>query len=96
MAINFIATWDNGPKIDREVIPKWPPNSPDFSAIEIVWSIIKELLNMFPPKNIEELKSAIINIWASIPLSICKRIIEHMCERLELCLNMEADDLIKN
>ena len=33
---NFIATWDNGPTIDGEVIPKWPPNSPALSATEML------------------------------------------------------------
>ena len=46
----------------------------------------KELLNMFPPTNLEELKSAIINICTLIPLSICKRIIKHLCERWKLCV----------
>ena len=49
----------------------------DLPAIELIWSIVKGMLSMFPLKDINELKSAIINNWDSIPLSICQRIIEH-------------------
>ena len=48
----LIPTWDNGPKINGEYIPRWPPNSPDFSAEEMIWSIIKKMLTLFPVKNI--------------------------------------------
>ncbi len=62
------------------------PNSPDLSSIEIIWSIIKRILNIFPPTNLEELKTVIQKIWESIPVDICKNIIEHMKERWDLCL----------
>ena len=38
---NYIPTWENGPKINGKTIPSWPPNSPDLSPIELVWSIIR-------------------------------------------------------
>ena len=82
----FIPTWDNGPKMNGEYIPKWPPNSPDLSAIELVWSIIKGMMHIFPPTNMEELKSLIRRIWYSIPKDICERIIEHIKKRWDLCL----------
>ena len=37
----FIPTWDNGLKLNDKFIQRSPPNSPDLSAIEIIWSIIK-------------------------------------------------------
>ena len=82
---NFIPTWDDGPKFNGATIPRWPPNSPDLSPIEIIWSIIKGMLSMFPPSNLDELKSSIIKIWESIPAEICKNIINHFKERWKLC-----------
>ena len=92
---NYIPTWTSGPKIDEEFIPRWPPNSPDLSAIELIWSIIKEMLKLFPPKNIDELKSAIKIIWESIPKEVCKNIIEHISERWELCIKHNGRRLDK-
>ena len=74
----FIPTWDNDLKINDEFLPKWPPNSPDLSAIEIVWLIIKQMLIFFPPKDMKGLKDSIKIEWDSIPKNICKNIIEHM------------------
>ena len=72
--------------MNGEYIPKWPPNSPDLSAIELVWSIIKGMMHIFPPTNMEELKSLIRRIWYSIPNDISKRIKKHIKKRWDLCL----------
>ena len=44
------------------------------------------MLTIFPPTNLEELKTAIKNIWESIPVTICQNIIDNMKERWKLCL----------
>ena len=59
------------------------PNSPDLSAIELIWSIIKGMMNIFPPTTIEELKVLIQKIWNAIPKEMCERIIEHINKRWE-------------
>ena len=82
----YIPTWDNGPILNGQKIPKWPPNSPDLSAIELIWSIIKGIMNMFPPTTMEELKALIQKIWNSIPKEMCERIIEHVKKRWDLCI----------
>ena len=43
-------------------------------------------MTIFPPTNLEELKTAIKNIWESIPVTICQNIIDNMKERWKLCL----------
>ena len=91
----YIPTWAFGPKIDGDIIPKWPPTSPDLSAIELIWSVIKEMLKIFPPKNLDELKKAIKIIWDSIPNEMCKNIIAHISERWELCLKHNGRRLDK-
>ena len=55
----FIPTWDEGLKLNNKFIPKWPPNSPDISAIEIIWGIIKQMMILFPPKTMSALKRII-------------------------------------
>ena len=57
----FIPTWENGPSINGKIIPRWSPNSPDLSPIELIWSIIKGMMNIFPPRNMEELK--LLTLW---------------------------------
>ena len=93
----FIPTWENGPKINGQNIPRWPPNSPDLSPIELVWSIIKGMLNLFQPSTLEELKVAIQNIWDSIASNskVCEKIINHMNKRWDLCIQHKGRRLDK-
>ena len=71
------------------------PNSPDLSAIELIWSIIKGMMNIFPPTTIEELKVLIQKIWNAIPKEMCERIIEHINKRWELCIHHKGVRLDK-
>ena len=41
---------------------------------------------MFPPSNLDELKSSIKKVWESISVSICKNIFDHFKERWKLCI----------
>ena len=86
----FIPTWEKGPKYNDKYIPRWPPNSPDLSAIEIIWSIIKQMLILFPAKDMDALKKHIKVIWDSIPKAICQNIIEHIKYRWELCIKFNG------
>ena len=85
----YIPTWE------EESCPRWPPNSPDLSAIEIIWSIIKQMLILFPPKDMQELKETIQKIWESIPQKVCKNIIDHMKQRWALCIKYKGRRLDK-
>ena len=71
------------------------PNSMDISDIEIIWSIIKQMLIFFPPKDMNGLKTAIKMIWDSVPKQICENIIEHVKHRWELCIKYKGRKLDK-
>jgi len=49
-----------------EVLLKWPPHSPDLNMIEYVWPILNKRISALRPTNLEELKRAIKQGWASI------------------------------
>ena len=74
---------------------KMAPNSPDLSPIELIWSIVKGMLNIFEPKDVNELKVAIKSIWYSIPVEICQRIIDHTEKRWDLCIKHRGRRLDK-
>ena len=54
----------------------WPPNSPDLSSIEIVWSIVQTQLEGKVIKGIDDLKNSILYVWNRIPNQYCKNICE--------------------
>ena len=47
----------------------WPPNSPDLNIIEMIWSIIKFRVDQVQPKNIEELRAVIADVWENLQYS---------------------------
>ena len=46
-----------------KVIQNYPPCSPDFNAIEGIWKLLKDLVDKKQPKNVQELKHAIMQGW---------------------------------
>ena len=65
----------------------WPPNSPDLSHIENVWSILKEKLSKRNVKNLDELRENILDIWSKFPVSLC----EKLCNQFNYKINYVKD-----
>lgn len=77
---NWIFQQDNAPahnsKQTREVLNELgitifdrPPYSPDLNVIKGIWAIIEMRIEKLHPKTIDELKSAIIDVWNSINMT---------------------------
>ena len=71
LGINLILQQDNVPchtsKDSREYLKKienklkfWPPNNPDLSPIETIWSFIQQKLEGYKFQNLDELKKKIL------------------------------------
>ena len=82
----FIPTWGKGPKFNGQFLLRWPSNSPALSGIEIMRPIIKQIFILFPPKDLDTLKSTIILILESIPKTIFENITKHIKHRWEICI----------
>lgn len=54
----------------------WPPNSPEISTIEKVWSFIMRKLEGKKFKDLEQLKNDVLYIWNRIPKKYCAKIVE--------------------
>ena len=66
------------------VLP-WPAQSPDMNPIEHVWNRMDYLLRKINPrpKNVEQVKNALVYIWGTIEQSYIQKIIDSMASRLE-------------
>lgn len=60
----------------------WPPYSPDLNVIEVIWAIMEKRVEKLCPKNIEELKAVIIDVWNSITWQTIAGLICSMKDRL--------------
>ena len=54
----------------------WPPNSPEISPIEKVWSFVLSKLEGKKINDLEHLKKEVLYIWNRIPKSFCEKIVQ--------------------
>ena len=66
----------------------WPPNSPEISPIEKVWSFIMRKLEGKKIKDLNQLKNEVLYIWNRVPKNYCKKIVE--------IFDKDINNLIKN
>ena len=54
-------------KTEMTLLPNWPPNSPDLSPIENVWSMVQELVDEYTPSNKEDIIKSVCKAWSKLP-----------------------------
>lgn len=65
-------------------IENWPPNSPDLSPIENLWSILSNVVYKDPePKTIDQLKRRLQRAWNSISLETLHNLIDSLPRRIK-------------
>lgn len=64
------------------VLPDWPPNSPDLNPVEHCWSFISKGLVGKQFRNASELEAAVRGVWASCPPSYIPSLYGSMVRRL--------------
>ncbi len=67
----------------------WPANSPDLN-IENLWSIVKRKMRNKRPKNADELKATVKEIWASIPPQQRHKLITSTPRRFEAVIKAKG------
>ena len=65
-----------------EVIPDWPPNSPDISPIENLWAIIKTKIREEDTSSLEKLEAALRRAWSAVPPSTLQKLADSLPDRL--------------
>jgi hypothetical protein len=76
-----------------DLIPDWPPNSPDLSVIENVWGILKAKIAKKEPKTIADLRSLLQQEWDNLDQRIIDHLIESMPRRFQMCLDEKGKSI---
>ena len=77
--------WIKSQNVD--LIEDWPPNSPDLTCIEQVWSLLEQRIRKYQIKNLEDLYSALVKEWYLIPQNQLDKLISSTPDRFNLCIN---------
>jgi transposase len=65
-------------------IENWPPNSPDLSPIENLWSILSNDVYKDPePKTVDQLKHRLRNAWNSISVETLDNLVKSLPRRMK-------------
>lgn len=68
----------------------WPPQSPDLSPIENLWSILKRKLSIFRYKSKEDFKEKIFDEWNKISAEQCKKLVDSMPKRVRAVIKAKG------
>lgn len=93
---NFIFQQDNAPChtsllmrswFEENDVQKlnWPPQSPDLSPIENLWQTVGLGLKRYKLSNLDDLWTAIQDIWYKIPPEYCQKLVHSVPRRLKAC-----------
>ena len=76
-----------------EVLPNWPPRSPDLSPIENMWSIIQGEVDRRAPLNKDDVKKFWMQEWERIPMSVVNKLVRSFEQRLRKCVKFGGKTL---
>jgi hypothetical protein len=65
-----------------QVLPNWPPYSPDLNIIETIWAIMKRRVESIKPKTLDALIAVLFEVWDNLSVSTINGLIAEMPNRL--------------
>ena len=62
-----------------------------YDPIEHLWTILKDKLSSFSPKNVKELEEAVYHAWGKISADVTKRLVGNMPKRVAAVIIAKGD-----
>lgn len=74
-----------------QLLPDWPPNSPDLSWIENIWGWTEAQLRKRQFGTLAEFRAALEDVWKNMPLKVLQDNCKSMRTRLQVCLKRNGE-----
>lgn len=83
-----VKTWNGSCKGSAvNILPNWPPNSPDLNLIENVWAYVQNKVDKAGCKTFEDFKVEVIHLMKTLPEGMLKSMYGGMRGRLMECMS---------
>jgi hypothetical protein len=79
-----------------DLVVDWPSKSPNLSPIQLLWAILKRIVNKFAPQTIEELKTALLESWELIGQRTIDKLCASFRNRLVCCQEEQGASISKH
>lgn len=87
-----LSEWNVAHGSGIEILPNWPPNSPDLSPIENVWGIVQTRVDKAGCENFEQFKAKVEQEFHGIAQGdTLKNMFQGMRKRLDHCITLQGD-----
>lgn len=91
IATTVLAEWNRVNGASVQLLPNWPPSSPDLNIIENVWASVQQKVNMLGCKDFEQFKGAVQETFASVSQQVTDNLYNSLKKRMELVINNGGD-----
>jgi DDE superfamily endonuclease len=82
-----VAMWNQkNPSAIVQVLPNWPPNSPDLSPIENLWAWAQAKVDAVGCQSFKEFKACVLKTLNEVPPSYLNNLFKSMKERVKSCI----------
>jgi len=85
-----LQAWNSRKSGMVELLPEWPPHSPDLSPIENAWAYVQAKVDAAGCKTFEEFLSRVLKEWRELPISYIKSLMNSLPARLNACLELDG------
>jgi transposase len=91
VAAGVVAAYSRGNTAQVELLPNWPPNSPDLNPIENLWGILAEAVGKQQCCSFEEFREAVEKQCSGVSHNTLAKLVDSMQKRIDQVIQKQGD-----
>jgi transposase-like protein len=90
-AHSVVAEYNKQHSSSIQILPSWPPNSPDLNPIENVWGWANRKARAVGCKTFDEYQQTVLGLLSSVPPKMCEALLDSIPQRLAECIKSNGE-----